>query len=65
MLQLHLSYDAVSKYNTTTQELDLMVPNFYYYYYDYYYYFNFFSFFCSIRVTRLQVVVELIQFTLT
>jgi len=27
MIQLYLSYDAVSKYNTRTQELVLMVPN--------------------------------------
>jgi len=59
MIQLYLSYNVVSKYKDT--RIGLTYVKFCYYYY----YFNFFSVFSTIRVTRLQVVVELVQFALT
>jgi len=58
MIQLYLSYDVVSKYNTRTQELVLLVPIIIII-------IIIISVFCAIRVTRLQVVVELIKFALT
>jgi len=59
MIQLYLSYDVVNKYNTRTQELVLMVPNLLLLLL-----FQIFSVFSTITVTRSQVVVELMQFTL-
>jgi hypothetical protein len=63
MIQLYISYDVVSKYNTRTQELGLMVQNFIIIIIIII--ISIFFGFSTITVRRLQVVVELIQLTLT